>query len=66
MICIADDPAVSRRIKKLVVEDARAMGMILIDQNRNDVPFDSGVFPYTNIGGAFEGNQILKYINSTK
>ncbi|KAK4285276.1 hypothetical protein QN277_002001 [Acacia crassicarpa] len=65
VICVSDDPTVSRRIKKLVVQDARAMGMILIDQDKNDVPYDAGTFPYTNVGD-FEGNQILQYINSTK
>ncbi|XP_054791108.1 CO(2)-response secreted protease-like [Prosopis cineraria] len=65
VICIADDPAVSRRIKKLVLQDARATGMILIDEDKKDIPFDAGIFPYTNVGD-LEGNQILNYINSTK
>ncbi|XP_028790113.1 CO(2)-response secreted protease-like [Neltuma alba] len=65
VICVADDVVVSRKIKKLVVQDARAMGMILIDQDKKDVPFDAGVFPYTNVGD-FEGNQIISYANSTR
>ncbi|KAI4332873.1 hypothetical protein L6164_017748 [Bauhinia variegata] len=65
VICVADDTTVSRRIKKLVVEDTKAAGMILIDMDNKDVPFDAGVFPFTHIGGV-EGTQILKYINSTR
>ncbi|KAF7836283.1 CO(2)-response secreted protease-like [Senna tora] len=65
VICVADDPTVSRRIKKLVLQDAKAMGLILIDEDKKDVPFDAGVFPFTEVGD-LEGHQILAYINSTK
>lgn len=65
VVCVADDPTISRRIKKLVLQDARALGMILIDEDKKDVPFDAGVFPYTELGD-LEGHQILTYINSTK
>ncbi|XP_061343243.1 CO(2)-response secreted protease-like [Gastrolobium bilobum] len=65
VVCVNDDPTISRRIKKLVVQDARAMGMILIDEDNKDVSFDAGVFPFTQVGN-LEGNQILEYINSTK
>ncbi|XP_054791110.1 CO(2)-response secreted protease-like isoform X2 [Prosopis cineraria] len=65
VICVADDPTVRRRIKQLVLQDAGAMGMILIDEDKKDNPFNTGIFPCSNVGH-LEGNQILKYINSTK
>ncbi|XP_004514295.1 CO(2)-response secreted protease-like [Cicer arietinum] len=65
VVCVNDDPNISRRIKKLVLQDARAMGMILVDENNRDVSFDAGAFPFTEIGN-LEGHQILQYINSTK
>lgn len=65
VVCVNDDPNISRRIKKLVLQDARAMGMILVDENNRDVSFDAGAFPFTEIGN-LEWHQILHYINSTK
>lgn len=65
VVCVDDDPTISRRIKKLVVEDAKAIGMILISEIQRGVSFDSGTFPFTEVGNV-EGLQILKYINSTK
>ncbi|PRQ55932.1 putative tripeptidyl-peptidase II [Rosa chinensis] len=65
VVCVADDPTVSRKIKKLVVEDAKAKGLILIDEDEKSVPFDSGVFPFAEVGD-IAGFQILNYINSTK
>ncbi|BAT89846.1 hypothetical protein VIGAN_06094700 [Vigna angularis var. angularis] len=65
VVCANDDPTVARRIKKLVVQDGRAIGLILIDEDNKDVPFDAGVFPFTEVGN-LEGHQILQYINSTK
>lgn len=65
VVCIADDPTVSRRIKKLVLQDARAMGLILIDEEKKDVPYDAGVFPFSEVGD-LKGHQILEYINSSK
>lgn len=41
------------------------MGLILIDEEKKDVPFDAGIFPFTEVGD-LEGHQILEYINSTK
>ena len=60
-----DDPTVTRRIKKLVVEDAKAKGAILIDEDEKGVPFDSGVFSFVEVGSG-AGSHILNYINSTK
>lgn len=65
VVCDGDDPSVSRRVKKLVVEDAKAEGLILISEVENGVPFESGVFPFTQVNNIV-GSQILKYINSTK
>lgn len=65
VVCTNDDPTVTRRIKKLVVEDAKAKGVILIDDDEEGVPFDSGVFSFVEVGND-EGSQILNYINSTK
>ncbi|XP_065865127.1 CO(2)-response secreted protease-like [Euphorbia lathyris] len=65
VVCIDSDFSIPRRIKKLVVEDAGAKGMILINEDLKGVPFDSGVFPFSQIGN-FAGSQLLKYINSTK
>ncbi|KAJ1381489.1 Peptidase S8/S53 domain [Sesbania bispinosa] len=65
VVCVNDDPNISRRVKKLVLQDARAMGMILIDEDNKDVSFDAGAFPFTEVGN-LEGYQILEYINTTK
>ncbi|XP_024018080.1 CO(2)-response secreted protease [Morus notabilis] len=65
VVCANDDPSVTRRIKKLVVEDAKAKGMILIDEDEKGVPFDSGVFSFVEVGSV-AGSQILHYLNSTK
>lgn len=65
VVCISDDPTVSRRIKKLVVEDAKAKGLILINDDEQGVPFDSGVFSFVEVGSS-SGSEILKYLNSTK
>ncbi|KAK4796552.1 hypothetical protein SAY86_028878 [Trapa natans] len=65
VVCIDTSPNLSRRVKKIVVEDARAKGMILIDENLKDIPFDSGVFPFAQVDHAV-GLEILKYMNSTK
>lgn len=55
----------SRRTKKLVVEDAKAKGMIFVSSNMKGNPFDSGVFPFTQVDAIVE-YKILKYMNSTK
>jgi hypothetical protein len=52
-------------LKKLIVQDAGAMGMILIEKENIDVSFDAGLFPFTEVGN-LEGYQILKYLKSTK
>lgn len=65
VVCAGDDPTVSRRVKKLVVEDAKAKGVIVISEVLNGVPFDSGVFAFTQVNND-AGSQILEYINSTK
>lgn len=65
VVCVNDDPTLSIKIKKLVVEDAKAKGMILISQEENGVPFSSGAFPFSEVG-KFKGSQIFMYINSTK
>ena len=65
MVCASDDFSTSRIIKELVVQDAKAMGLILINEASKSVPMDSNIFPFTQIGNS-EGLQILEYINSTK
>ena len=65
VVCTNDDPTITRRIKKLVVEDAKAKGLILIDEDETGVPFDSGVFSFVEVG-ALVGLEILHYLNSTK
>lgn len=65
VVCIDTDPSLSRRIRKLVVQDAKATGIILIDEVQKGVPFDSGVFPFSQVDHV-AGLKILKYINSTK
>ncbi|KAK6289883.1 hypothetical protein POUND7_001424 [Theobroma cacao] len=65
IICVDSFPIVSREIKKLVAEDAQAKGLILINENGKGAPFDSGAFPFTEVGSA-TGYKILKYINSNK
>ncbi|KAK8611350.1 hypothetical protein V6N13_131404 [Hibiscus sabdariffa] len=65
IVCFNSFPVVSREIKKLVAEDAGAKGLILIDENERSAPFDSGPFPFTEVGSTI-GYKILKYINSNK
>ncbi|KAL9175400.1 hypothetical protein ABFS82_02G109600 [Erythranthe guttata] len=65
IVCVNEDPNVSRTIKKLVVEDAKAKGVIIIDQELQNAPFDSGTYPYSQVGLTI-GSKILHYINSTK
>ncbi|RRT70575.1 hypothetical protein BHE74_00004574 [Ensete ventricosum] len=65
LVCVDTDPSVTRRIKKLVAEGARAKGLILVDEAERGVPFDSGSFPFSEVESDV-GAQILKYINSTK
>lgn len=65
VVCVDTDPMGSRKIKKLVVEDAKAKGMILIGENQVGDPLDSGVFPFTQVDNV-AGYKILKYISSAK
>ncbi|KAG6466457.1 CO(2)-response secreted protease-like [Zingiber officinale] len=65
LVCVNTDPSVTRRIKKSVAEGAKAKGMILMDEVEKEVPFDSGSFPFSQIGNDM-GDQILRYINSTR
>ncbi|KAA3454190.1 CO(2)-response secreted protease-like [Gossypium australe] len=65
IVCFDGFPVVSRTIKKLVAEDAKAKGLILINENDESAPFDSGPFPFTEVGTTI-GYKILKYINSNK
>ncbi|CAI0421391.1 unnamed protein product [Linum tenue] len=65
VVCVASDFSISRRIRKMVVEDARGRGMILVNPEDTGVPFDSGTFPFIEVGGRY-GTSILKYMNKTK
>lgn len=65
VVCESDDPSVARRVKKLVVEDAKAKGLILISEAQNGVPFESGIFAFTQVNNIV-GAEIFKYMNSTK
>ncbi|KAJ8440693.1 hypothetical protein Cgig2_005424 [Carnegiea gigantea] len=65
VVCVNNYPSISRKIKKLVVQDAGARGLIYISDVGQGVPFDSGAFPFTHVRED-AGIQILKYINSTK
>ncbi|XP_022767949.1 CO(2)-response secreted protease-like [Durio zibethinus] len=65
IVCVDTFPFVSREIKKLVAEDAQAKGLILINEMEKSAPFDSGAFPFTEVGSTI-GYKILKYINSNK
>ncbi|KAK4487651.1 hypothetical protein RD792_005695 [Penstemon davidsonii] len=67
VVCVNDEPTVSRKIKKLVVEDSRAKGVIIIDgegESSYDSPFDSGTYPFSEVEATM-GSKILHYINST-
>ncbi|MCI25701.1 subtilisin-like protease-like, partial [Trifolium medium] len=59
VVCVDNDPNISRKTKKLVLQDARAMGMIFVSEDNRDVSFDAGAFPFTEIGN-LEGHQILQ------
>ncbi|RRT39468.1 hypothetical protein GW17_00013572 [Ensete ventricosum] len=65
VVCVGADPTVTRRVKKLVAQGAGAKGLILIDEDEKGVPFDSGSFPFSEVGNDV-GAQILEYMNSTK
>ncbi|XP_060169083.1 CO(2)-response secreted protease-like [Lycium barbarum] len=65
IVCMNDDWSISREIKKLVVKDADAKGLILIDEQEKTSPFDSGNFPFAEFG-KLAGAQILQYINSSQ
>ncbi|MCD7465527.1 hypothetical protein HAX54_001472 [Datura stramonium] len=65
IICMNDDWSISKEIKKLVVQDAKAKGLILIDEQEKSTPFDSGNFPFAEFG-KLAGSKILQYINSSQ
>ncbi|XP_044461856.1 CO(2)-response secreted protease-like isoform X2 [Mangifera indica] len=65
IVCLDNDPSIPRRIKKLVAEDAKAKGLIFVNEEEKGVPFDSGIFPFSQVGNS-DWYQIVKYINSTK
>ncbi|KAE8679483.1 hypothetical protein F3Y22_tig00111402pilonHSYRG01545 [Hibiscus syriacus] len=50
IVCLDSFPVVSRETKKLVAEDAGSKGLILIDENDRSAPFDSGPFPFAEVG----------------
>lgn len=49
----------------LVAEGAKAKGLIVVNKDESIVPFDSGKFPYAEVGKV-SGYRIIKYINSIK
>ncbi|XVE95758.1 hypothetical protein REPUB_Repub02eG0127200 [Reevesia pubescens] len=65
IVCFDTFPFASTKIKKLVAEDAESKGLILINENENGAPFDSGQFPFAEVESTI-GYKILKYINSNK
>ncbi|GFP93434.1 co(2)-response secreted protease [Phtheirospermum japonicum] len=66
IVCMNDEPNVSRRIKSLVVEDAKGKGVIIIDGQGDIItPYDAGTYPFAQVGQNV-GSQILRYIDSTK
>ncbi|KNA12113.1 hypothetical protein SOVF_128800 [Spinacia oleracea] len=65
VVCLNSYPTISRRIKMLVVQDAGARGLLYISNVEKGVPFDSGAFPFTQVGED-DGIQIQKYIKSTR
>ncbi|XP_019058401.1 PREDICTED: CO(2)-response secreted protease isoform X3 [Tarenaya hassleriana] len=65
VICVGNGMGVSRRIQKLVVEDAEGKGMVLINEDEKTVPFDSEEFPFSEVSNG-EGYKILKYMSQTK
>ncbi|KAK6119197.1 hypothetical protein DH2020_047071 [Rehmannia glutinosa] len=65
IVCMNDDPSVSRRIKRLVVEDAKGKGVIIVNGQGQITPFDSGTYPFAEVGQTI-ASQILHYINSTR
>uniref|UniRef100_A0A803N783 Uncharacterized protein n=1 Tax=Chenopodium quinoa TaxID=63459 RepID=A0A803N783_CHEQI len=65
LVCLNNYPSISRRIKMLEVQDAGASGLLYISNVEKGVPYDSGSFPFTQVGED-DGLKILKYINSTR
>jgi hypothetical protein len=65
VVCVSTDSTVSRRVKKLVAEGSGAIGLVLIEDEQKDVPFQAGSFAFSQVGNDV-GAQILSYITSTK
>lgn len=64
VVCMDNDLSIPRQIKKLAVEDARAKGLILVNEDEKGVPLDAGTFPFAEVGN-LAGFQIIEYINNT-
>ncbi|CAM8952317.1 unnamed protein product [Rhodiola kirilowii] len=65
VVCMGDDSSVSRTVMKLVVQDSKAKGVIIIDEQSTGSPFDSGTYPFSQLGKA-AGTELLHYIHSTR
>ncbi|KAK1664361.1 hypothetical protein QYE76_052520 [Lolium multiflorum] len=65
VVCVGTNSMVARRVKKLVAEGSGASGLVLIDDEQEDVPFDAGSFAFSQVGNDV-GAQILGYMISTK
>ncbi|KAJ8774006.1 hypothetical protein K2173_009437 [Erythroxylum novogranatense] len=65
VVCADNDASIPRKIKKEVAEDARAIGLILINEDKKGLPLDSGSFPLSELGDK-AGMQILKYVNTSR
>lgn len=65
VVCVGTNSMVARRVKKLVAEGSGASGLVLIDDEQKDVPFDAGSFAFSQVGNDV-GAQILGYMISTK
>ncbi|KAL6564997.1 hypothetical protein OROMI_016447 [Orobanche minor] len=50
IVCMNDETDVSRTIKRLVVEDAKGKWIIIIDRQGDITPFDSGTYPFAQVG----------------
>ncbi|CAA7022680.1 unnamed protein product [Microthlaspi erraticum] len=66
VVCVmSSTTGITKRIIKLILEDAGSRGLILINKKEKIIAFDSGDFPVSEVD-MVDGYKILKYILHTK
>lgn len=66
VVCVMSSTVgITKRIMKLVLEDAGSKGLILVNEKEKIMASDSGNFPHSEVDMT-DGYKILKYILHTK